>query len=455
MNNGKILRLFVGLMLLFAHNPKSQAIQILEQKIISNQITDCDIHRAKLFFDNSNSVLISMERFLYANDNLIKMNVPDEYCCGFLGGFIKGGQFYIAFDDVNTVDIYKVQEQVELVSRIERIKFEISPNYEKVIAIPNQEDSYYLFGHYGTLPFNPFERARTLSSFGHGVYYYKPFLARVQDDKIVQCIKLPCGENIDESYIVEDAMAGEDSIHFLGFRNIDVPFIGNRAPTQLVRPGDYGLKIYHFGIGKYHTDEIHSQPVILYYANYNLKKEKNTRKHKIYENTLGYNKSTDTYSEYGVLSADNKDNDVFVVFSWIEQKGYTKDFDIENTQSDIYYWQCGDKSYGKVEKIAEGFCSLVRVDQFGIVHVFWLDRSGNIVQKVKKDGKWNDEEIILSGISSKSIIYTKRCVVKLDKDRPEAILYTKFFAAEFDKNNNLHAVYPTAEGIVYTKLKLE
>jgi hypothetical protein len=131
-------------------------------------------------------------------------------------------------------------------------------------------------------------------------------------------------------------------------------------------------------------------------------------------------------------------------------------FSLNDVNSSIYYWQCSDKSYSKAGKIAEGFCPLVRVDQFGIVHVFWIDRGGNIVQKVKKNGKWGDEEIVLNGFSTKPVIYTKGyCSFEADKEQPEAILYTKFFAAAFDKDNILHIVYPTAEGIVYTKLKLE
>jgi hypothetical protein len=157
-----------------------------------------------------------------------------------------------------------------------------------------------------------------------------------------------------------------------------------------------------------------------------------------------------------VLSADAKDKDVFAVFSWVEQKQFKphRRFNVKEVNSNIYYWQCNNKSYGKAEKIAEGFCPLVRVNRFGIVHVFWVDRNGNIVQKVRKEGKWSNDRIILSDFNTKSIMYTKGCEF-IDDDRPEAILYTKFFAAEFDKANNLHAVYPTAEGIVYTKLKLE
>lgn len=472
MNNGKILLLFVGLMLLFAHSSKTQAIQVLERKIISTQATDCDMHQTKLIFDGHNNVLISMYRLLYTNDNLIKMNVPGEYCCRFLGGFVKDDRFYVAFQDINTVDVYSVQKQIELVSYIKSLDDPRYPYYDGVVTIPEQNNSYYLFGHYRILPFNPIENVRMIASAGHGVVYDKPLLAEIQNNKIVRCIKLDYGGKRDESYVVEKAVGEKDSIHFFGFRNIDVPFIGTWGPIQLVKPGEggYGQKMHNFDRGDYYEDRDITQSVILYYSDYNLKKEKNIRKHTIYQNTPGYDKKTDTYSDYGVLSVDAKEGDVFAVFSWVkwqrhhagstmvEGQGlkHKEGFNLNDVTSDVYYWQCSDKSYGKAEKIAEGFCPLVRVDILGDAHIFWLDHSGNIVQKVRKDGKWRNEEIILSGVSaSPAIIYTKYCSSVRDEDRPEAILYTKFFAAEFDKDNNLHAIYPTAEGVVYTKLKLE
>jgi hypothetical protein len=459
MNKIKSMLLILWLTLLFAYNSNAQSVQILGRKVISTQTTDCDMHWAKLLFDDHNQVLISMRTLLYLNNNLLETGGYR----GFLGGFVKNNQFYVAINDMNTIDIYSVLGSLELIRDIHPIKFGSSINYEKIITMPENNNSYYLLGEYYILPFNPVEHIRTqMLVGGHGVYYIKPILAEIQNDKMIRYIKLPYGGKIDESYIVEEAIAGSDSIHFFGFRNIDVPFIGNQGPDRLVRSGvdGYVQKIYNYGGGDYYLDRDITQSVILYYSDYNLKEERNVRKHKLYENTPGYDEKTDTYCDYGVLSADTKDNDVFAVFTWVEQKHFKQGskfrqgFNINNVNSSIYYWQCSDKSYGKAEKIAEGFCPLVKVDQFGLVHVFWLDRSGNVVQKVKSNGKWRNEEIILSSISTKSIIYTKGCLIA-DEDRPEAILYTKFFTAEFDRDNNLHAVYPADDGIIYTKLKLE
>jgi hypothetical protein len=457
-NKGKIILSIVSAFL-FMNNLNAET-QILEQKIVTNQATDCDMHWAEIIFNDDDEVLVSTKGLLYINNNLIKIGNLSEYCCDPLGGFVKDNQFCIAFQDADIINIYSVKEKTEIISQVKPIEFSRRPYYDKVITIPVQDSSYYLLGHYTIFPSNPIEHIRTLASAGEGVYYEKQLLAEIQDNKIVRYIKLDYGGKTDESYVVDEVVAGKDSIHLLGFRNIDVPFVGKHGPTRLVRSDadGYGLKRYYFERGDYYDGrDISPLSVILYYSDYNLEREKNTRKHKIYENIPGYDKKTDTYSDYGVLSADSQDDNVFVVFSWVQQQKRRKEgFNIENIKSDIYFWQCSDKSYGKAEKITEGFCPLVRVDQFGIVHVFWLDRDENVVHKTKKDDKWSNEEIILSGVNAKSIIYTKRCSSIRDKNvLPGAILYTKFFTAEFDKNNNLHAVYPTAEGIVYTKLKLE
>ncbi|MGA2914456.1 MAG: hypothetical protein ABSE89_00305 [Sedimentisphaerales bacterium] len=466
-NKEKII-LFACL-ILFIHCQNADCAQILEQKIIAEKITDCDMHWAKFLFNNDNA-LITMRRLLYTNNNLIRTDNLKKYC-DILGGYLKDNQFYIVLDDINTVDVYRVQKQLELESYIKPVISEYH-HYHRVVLLHEQSNCYYLFGHYNLVAFGPFDSLERIVSAGN-VRFKKPLLAKIQDNKIVRCIKLDYGGKRDESYVVEEAMGGKDSIHFFGFRNIDVPFMdnGRRAPIKLVEPGrsGYNHKRYTFDTGDYYTDRDITQSIMLYYSDYNLKKEKNTRNCKIYENTPGYNERTDTYCDYGVLSTDTRDDDVFAVFSWVkwqrhragstmvEYKGlqHKEGFNLNDVNSSIYFWQCNDKSYGKAEKIAEGFCPLVRVNRFGIVHVFWIDRSGNIVQKVKKDDKWSNEEIILKGINAKPIIYTKYSVIDDNQDKPEAILYTKFFAAEFDKEDNLHAVYPTAEGIVYTKLKLE
>jgi hypothetical protein len=460
--------LFTSIILIFSLTSKTQAVQVLEQKIIAAKVNDWDIHWAKLIFDNNDNVLITMKGLFYIDDKLTSTRNLSEYCCDILGGYVKDNHFFIVLNDINSLDVYRVQKEAKLESYIKPL--EKNSDYDGVVVLPEQDDSYYIFGHYSIGTLNPLDNLKAILPMGR-ITFDKPFLAKIENNKVVSFIKLNYGGKTDESYIVQEAVAGKDSIHFFGFRNIDVPSIGSREPIQLVDSGtnDYAGKAYNFDTGDYYSDSDITRSVILYYSNYNLKKEKNTRNCKIYENTPGYNKKTDTYCDYGVLSADTKGDDAFAVFSWVKwqrhRAGSTmvkyrglqhkEGFSLNDVNSSIYFWQCSDKSYGSVEKIAEGFCPIVKVDQFGSVHVFWIDRGGNVVQKVRKNNNWSSEEIILKGISAKPIIYTKHSYSAKAKDRPEAILYTKFFAAEFDKDNNLHAVYPTAEGIVYTKLKLE
>lgn len=450
-------------MFLLTYTLDIKAGQILQQKVISNQVNDWDMHWTKIIFDNNDNVLITMKGFFYTVDNLRSTRNLSEYCCDVLGGYIKDDQFYIILNDIHKIDVYKIQKQVELESYI-KPKISEYHDYDGIVLIPGENDFYYLFGHYNLLTSKPIDNLKMMISAG-SVTFKKPFLAKIQNNKIVHCIKLDYGGKRDESYIVQEAVAGKDSIHLFGFRNIDVPFIGDgvREPIRLIDSGTngYALKMHQFKRGDYYQDRNITRSITLYYTDYNLKKMKNMRNSLIYENTPGFNHDTDIYSDYGVLSADTKDDCVYAVFNWVEQKHFKQGgkfrqaFDINNVNSSIYYWRCGDKPYGKAEKIAEGFCPLLRVDQFGSVHVFWIDRSGNVVHKIQKGSNWGNDEIILKGINSKPIICTKFSYSVLDRDRPEAILYTKFLAAEFDKENILHAVYPTSEGIVYTKLKLE
>jgi hypothetical protein len=452
MNNKKFL-LVINL-IIFSSNV--QSAKILDSKIFSKKVTDCDMHKAKLIIGNNHdNAIIAMHAAIYTKDNFIRMQIPEEYCCNFLGGYVNNDQFNIIFDDVNTINIYTIRTKPELMTRIES-----DSSYDKIVIFSEQNHDIYLFGHYLKTNSNP---VRMILQNCIDLYSYEPVLAKIKDGNIEKQIRPECGVAQNESYVVEEVVAEKDLIHFFGFRNIDIPNVDGAMPIKAVRADldGYSKKVYGFANGDYYIGRDITKSVILYYSDYNLNKEKNARRCKIYENIPGYNEKADAYFDYGVISADGQDDDIFAVFSWNEinkfKRGkYKQPFDINNVNSSIYFWQCDDKSYGKAEKIADGFCPLVRADQFGRVHVFYVDRNGNIVQKVRTSNKWSNEEIILSGFSTKeSIIYTKACTVKTDKKRPEAILYTKFIAAEFDIENNLHIVYPTAEGIVYTKMKLD
>ncbi|MCE5341362.1 MAG: hypothetical protein LLF92_09605 [Planctomycetaceae bacterium] len=448
-----------------------KAIQVVQQKIIAEKVNDWDMHWTKMVFDNSDNVLITMKGLFYIGDNLTNTRNLSEYCCDILGGYVKDSRFYVAINDIHKTNVYKIQNKIELESCIEP-KISEYHDYDGVILVP-EENYYYLFGHYTKVTFNPLESLERIAANGRVTSFKKPFLAKIENSKITRTIKLNYDSETEESYVIREAIAGKGSIHFFGFRNIDIPWMkdGHFPSTQVVDSGTngYAYKTHQFDGGDYYQGRPIKQSIILHYSDYNLQKGKNTRNYTIYENIPGYDSTADTYSDYGVLSADSQDKNVYSVFTWVKWQrhhaGSTmvkyeglkhKDgFNLSDVNSSIYFWQCDEKSYGKAEKIADGFCPLVRADQFGRVHIFYVDRNGNVIQKVRTNGKWSNEKIILNGVNAKPIIYTKYSYSVEDSERPEAILYTKFIAAEFDSENNLHIVYPTAEGIVYTKMKLE
>ena len=121
-----------------------------------------------------------------------------------------------------------------------------------------------------------------------------------------------------------------------------------------------------------------------------------------------------------------------------------KEFNIKDFKSDIYYWQGGYGSFGDVEKIASGFLPLVRVDFLGNVHVVWLSSDGGLVHKVKRNGGWSGEKIILNNVD----IYPD-----ITYGTSPDITYRKI-SAEFDKDNNLNVIFPADGNLVRAKVKL-
>jgi hypothetical protein len=56
---------------------------------------------------------------------------------------------------------------------------------------------------------------------------------------------------------------------------------------------------------------------------------------------------------------------------------------------------------------------------------------------VRKDGRWSEAEIILSDVGI--------CPY---------VVYGRKISAEFDKDNNLHIIYPSNDNLIYAKVKL-
>jgi hypothetical protein len=406
---------------------------ILDWKVLSNKELNCSrITSINLFIDDGNNTFVpvkvwrkySTSGFLCINNNWIGL---DEYGW-FLNGFVKDGYFHLVFEKDEDVVIYNIRKDIKLANRIKIRDVRRSgykTNQNRMIPASDQNSSYYLLSRYRKLPVNPINFLGTILSGGHGIFYKKPVLVEIQDDEILQRQKIRYGGKIDESYFIKEVATGKDSIHFLGFRT---PEERNSGAPKLAK----------------------NRPVILHYADYNFKKKKTTRKNSIYENIPKYDKNTDINYYYGPLSIDNVDDDIFVVFSWVEKQCWREElkkregFNIQDFKSDIYYWQGGYGSFGDVEKIASGFLPLVRVDFLGNVHVIWLSSDGGLVHKVKKNGGWSEEKIILNNVD----IYQD-----ITSGIYPDITYRKI-SAEFDKDNNLNVIFPTDGKLVHAKVKL-
>ena len=400
--------------------------QILERKVLSSKMFNCsDLHSINLFIDDDSNIFVAIavygenrygNYFLCTNNN---WQVIDKYgIC--LNGFIKDGQLYLAFENDEDVDIYNIREDIKFVSRIKvkpiRIKgiaHNIISYQSRVIPVSDGDSSYYYLGDYVKFPANPLDLVQHFLSGGHGITYRKPVLAEIRDNQMLEPRKLRYGGKIDETFTIKEAIKGKDSIHFLGFRGAENPKTS--------------------GEPRFARDE----PVILHYVDYDLKKKETTRKYSIYENTPRTHKNTKTNFDYGSVSIDNLDDDIFVVFSWVTITNYGSG-DIKNFKPDVYYWQYSGDSFGEIEKIGNGFMPLVKVDSLGSVYVFWVDHDGNLFCKTKKDDKWGKDNFILTGI-----------------DILPGFTYTKYICAEFDKDDNLHVVFPSNGSLVHAKVKLD
>jgi hypothetical protein len=392
---------------------------ILDWKVLSNKELNCSrIISINLFIDKDNNSFVlanSGKDFLCINNNWIGL---DEYGW-FLNGFVKDGYFHLAFEKDEDVVIYNIRKDIKLANRI---KLRTRHRRNKVIPASGQNGSYCFLSRRVKPPVNPINFVGSVLS-GHGFLYEKPVLVEIQDDEMLQRQKIRYGGKIDESYFIKEVATGKDSIHFLGFRTPDERKSGGPKLAQ-------------------------NSLVILHYADYNFKKKKTTRKHSIYENIPKLDKIKNVKSYYGPLSIDNLDDDIFVVFSWVERQYWrqksAKEFNIKDFISDIYYWQAGYGSFGDIEKIASGFLPLVRVDFFGNVHVIWLSSDGGLVHKVKRNGGWSEKKNILNNVD----IY---------QDITWGITATTTYrkiSAEFDKDNNLNVIFPTDGNLVHAKVKL-
>lgn len=399
---------------------------VLHSKRLPTDMFECsDIDLTEVFIDADNNIFIrvgfghqylSGTNFLQSNNSWASLK---QY--GYLmNAFLKDGRFHLAFKKDGTVLIYKVEKDIKLVSRINIADFwgkRIMRSYDFVKVIPGPEtgNSYFLLAVRWSLPINPIDFLKHILSGGHGIRYRKPYLVEVRDEKLAKPRKLRYGGKIDESYVIRQVVHQEDLVHFLGFRMEEEAEWGPRKKQ--------------------------SKPLKLHHAAYDLKKKKVIQKHTIWANdSPKVEKDKNRLFFYGLFSMDALGNDVFVTFPWIREEGLTRRSAPKLNNkfiSTVFYWQFSNGVASDVEKIAEEFNPLVRVDALGNVHLVWANRNGSLVHKAKRNGVWSADRILVDKV-----------------DMMFRITYSKYISAEFDKDNNLHVVYPSGGNLVHAVVKV-
>ena len=340
-------------------------------------------------------------------------------------GFLKDGDFHLVLWKDGGFSVYKVLNGMKLVTRINiedtlHERFSSASRYRgpfspgkiyRVIPVPEAGNSFYLLACRWRFPVHPGEFLKTVISGGHGISYWKPFSVEVRDEKLAKPRKLRYGGKIEESYYIKQVINHEDLVHFLGFRRQEEPAWGRRKRT--------------------------SESMMLHHAAYDLKKKKVIHTHTIYTISPKIEIGNNRTNFYGPLSIDASGNDVFVVFSWVQERLQPRPVPINDMKSTIFYWQYSNGVASEVEKIADGFMPLVKVDSSGTVHVLWVNKNASLVHKAKRNNKWSKDTILFNNL-----------------DVDHRIISGRYISAEFDKDNNLNVVFPSNGNLVYAKLRL-
>ncbi len=410
--------LIILLICFFTGNLCAEGI-VLDSKNLSTAMFNCsDIGWIGVFIDSENNPFIRVTvtsqnphgiHFLYSNNSWL----PLKQYGGLWDVFVKDGYFHMACKKDETISIYKVRKNIELISNISigssLNEYLIAYHGDKIIPVLGSDESYYLLTSCWVFPINPREFFIDIVSVGHGKYYNKPLLIEVQDGKPGKPKKLPYGGKRDETYYIKQVAQSGDLVHFLGFRQQEKRAWG--SPKEQFTP------------------------VLLHHATYDLKKKKVTQTNPIWTDTPRFEKDTEIRYDYRNISIDAMGSNVFVGFSWVKKKSLTNQVEVRYIESNIFYWDCNQGKVSEVEKIADGFLPIVKADSFGNAHLLYVNIKGNLMHRVKRKDIWRKEDVLV--------------------DRVDAIPYIDNIAAAFDKYNNLHVVYPLGGNLVYAKIKLD
>jgi hypothetical protein len=402
--------------LLSAYNVQAKPV-VVDRKVLS----DTSKGVGSLLINKDNKIFVKAflkgEYYFWLDNNWVPI---DQYGDIFSSGFVKEGRVHLVFGKEPYIDIYTVEKDITIE---EHVKIEDYLIITDAIYVPEEKDDLYLLCFRQQTSSNPVEAAKFYISGGHGIIYDKPLLAKIQGQKLLSCEMLRYGGKTNESYRIKEVLTGKDRIHLFGFRT-----------QRQVGSGDYPYNI----------------PDVLYYTEYNTKKKKVVRTQDIYEKNPRFDeKGQLKQGAYWHISADNFNDDLFVVFSWhktrdasnIERNIIATKID---TDSPIYYSQDIGKGFGDAEIIGKGILPLVRADSIGNIHVIWVDSNDNVVHKVKKDGKWSNEQIILNGVDAEDVWEGMR----------QGEWFLQNMCAEFDKDNNLNLVFASNRKLVLAKVKL-
>jgi hypothetical protein len=392
---------------------------IIEAKTIRLGAVDiAHIASVELFIAENSNLSETVLRIRADEGDFLYMNGSWIGAAGLLNAFEKDGQLYLASGSgeafgVDKIVIRKVGQNTNQIGTIDTkgslVERSAPGSIVRVIPVPEIPDSYYVLASPYVSPADTGETLFNYLSGGHGIAYVKPFLIEVQDGHPGKSQKLRYAGKTDETYYIKQMVQRGDLVHFLGFRQQEERAWG-RPKEQFT-------------------------PVILHHAAYDLKKKKVTRTNPIYTDTPRVEKDKGIRYDYGQISIDALGDNVFVVFLWKKTMIQTKPGEVKYIESNIFYWDCNQHKAGKVEKIADGFLPIVKADSFGNAHLLYINGRGNLVHRVKREGIWQDEDVLVG--------------------RVDVVPYIHDIAAAFDKHDNLHVVYPLGGNLVYVKMKLD
>lgn len=364
-----------------------------------------------LIIETQGSITVPGSDLLYINSSWTDIKYGD-----LLNAFVKDEHLYVVRHkfESDEIIIHRIQQNGGLVSAI-CIKGTLAEQFvpgaiKNVIPVQGQSNSYYLVNARWVFPVHPGEFLRTVLSAGHGICYVKPMLIEVQDGKLGKPQKLRYGGKRDESFYIKEVVSCDNLIHLLGFKRQEVHGAYEKWPAET-----------------------------LHHVAYDVKKKKVTQTNSIYTDTRRTVKEKDKSFEcfYGYISIDALKEDVFVAFSWEKIYSMKIKGDIYK-ESSIFYWEYNQGKESKAEKIADGFHPVVKADSLGNVHLLYINDKANLMHKVKRKGVWQKEDVIVDKVHVE-----------------DGKVFFTSFAAAFDKDNNLHVVYPSAGNLVYAKIKLD